>query len=228
MKRLTRTVNGGEVTAASEQPTVFRWSAGRPPGVPAGLPVPVRVLELVDADAVSHGLAEGSGLTRTSDAAFTAALAQSRAAAIALSGGDASHVTTVIAASTETAQTHLRVALSSPGNQWRWMRGLDGANHALVEEMEALAANLERNRRKGWLPGAVLLVGQDRAYAPAARGLRLKGVPLWVLQPGRFIAAPLYVAAVEVTPLAPRLTGGAGPAAWHHRAHHPARPGALP
>ena len=185
----------------------LRAGGSRPASVPDGLSVPAQVLELIDADAVSHGLAEGSGLARASDAAVLFGFAQARAAALALSGGgDARHVRTVVAASTQTAEQHLGVVLSSSGNTWRFRRGLDGADHALVEELEALAAALERTspaRCQGRHPAAVLLVGQDHAYAAAVRRLRLLGVPTWVLQPGRFISADLYRAACEVSPLLP-------------------------
>ena len=179
----------------------------RPRGLPAGLARPVRVLQLVDADAVSHGLAKGSGMDRASDAAVLFDLAQARSAAVALAGdADASHVITVVAASTQTAEQHLGVVLSSSGNTWRFRRGLDGADHALVEELETLAADLDRTspaRRQDRHLAAVLLVGQDHAYAPSVRRLRLLGVPTWVLQPGRFISADLNRAACEVTPLLP-------------------------
>lgn len=195
------------MTAVTEHPAESRFAGTRPDGLPAGLPRPSRVLQLVDADAVSHGLAEGAGLARASDLDVLLGLAQAQAAALTLSGGvDARHITTVVAASTRTAQQHLGVVLASSGNTWRFRRGLDGADQALVEELAALAAALERPcpaRRKGRLHAAVLLVGQDHAYAPPVRRLRLLGVPTWVLQPGRFIAADLYRSACEVTSLVP-------------------------
>jgi hypothetical protein len=194
-----------------EHPALGGTAGARPPGVPAGLVLPARVLELVDADAVCHGLAEGSELARASDTDFSQGLARSRAAALALSGGNLSTVATVIAASTRTAEQHLSAVLASPGNTWRFRRGLDGADHALIDELEALAAGLEHPcslRRQGCrLPAAVLLVGQDHAYAPTVRRLRLLGCPTWVLQPGRYIAADLYKAACAVTPLVPTLAG---------------------
>jgi hypothetical protein len=48
----------------------------------------------------------------------------------------------------------------------------------------------------------VILIAGDHIYAPAIRRLRLLGVPTWVLQHGRFIAADLYRAATAVTRLA--------------------------
>ena len=96
----------------------------------------------------------------------------------------------------------------SANNVWSIRRGLDGADHALLEELEHLtAATIGANHGKHAERPAnlVILIALDHIYAPAIRRLRLLGVPTWVLQPGRFIAADLYKAAAAVTRLAPPM-----------------------
>ena len=85
-------------------------------------------------------------------------------------------------------------------------RGLDGADHALLEELDHLAAaTISANCGKHAERPAdlVILIALDDIYVPAIRRLRLLGIPAWVLQPGRFIAADLYTAAAVTRLVAP-------------------------
>ena len=96
----------------------------------------------------------------------------------------------------------------SANNVWSIHRGLDGADHALLEELEYITAatiGADRNKNAGRPADLVVLIALDHIYAPAIRRLRLLGVPTWVLQPGRFIAADLYKAAAAVTRLVPPM-----------------------
>lgn len=168
--------------------------------LPADLPAlsrPSRVVVLGDVDALSHGLAEGSAQSRGSDAHVWSVLQQVMLTASHL--GSCS-CPTRWAASSATARYHLGLLTRSPNNVWSVRRGLDGADHALLEELEFIAAASARKcaERSADL---IILIAQDHIYAPAVRRLRLLGVPTWVLQPGRFIAADLYKAATAVTRL---------------------------
>jgi len=180
-----------------------------PPGSLKALPLPdelpavsrtSRLLLLGDMDAVSHGLAEGSVYDRASDAYVGAVLGQVR-----ISVGAFGSITRVrLAASSETARHHMDLFTRSANNVWSIRRGLDGADHALLEELEDLTAARLAPRHDKHVArdvGLVVLIAQDRIYGPAVRQLRLLDVPTWVLQPGRYIAAELYKAATAVTVL---------------------------
>ena len=165
------------------------------------LPQPPRLLVLGDMDALSYGLAEGSACSRAPDAHVGAVVAQVMHTARRLG----SHRCPVRwAASSATARYHLDLMTCSANNVWSVCRGLDGADHALLQELEHItAATMSANHKNAHPPAdLVILVAQDHIYAAAVHQLRLLGVPTWVLQPGRFIAAELYVAATVVTRLA--------------------------
>jgi hypothetical protein len=153
-------------------------------------------------DALSHGLAEGLALSRASDENVSAVLDQ-----VMLTARQVGSRRCPVrwAASSATARYHLDLVTRSANNVWSIRRGLDGADHALLEELEHIAAATQgANQRRHAAPPAdlIVLIAQDHIYAPAVRRLRLLGVPTWVLQPGRFIAADLYKAAAAVTRLA--------------------------
>ena len=175
---------------------------------PADLPAlrpPARPLVLGDMDALSHGLAEGLACRRAPDAYIWAVLEQVTLTASRLGSR---RYPTRWAASTETARYHLDVMTRSANNVWSIRRGLDGADYALLEELEYIeAATISASRGKDAERPAdlIILIALDRIYAPVVRRLRLLGVPTWVLQPGRFIAAELYKAATAVTRLAPPI-----------------------
>jgi hypothetical protein len=184
-----------------------------PPGALKALPLPVELpagsrishlLVLGDMDAVSHGLAEGSAGDRASDAYVDAVLGQVR-----ISVGAFGPITRIrLAASSATARHHLDLVTRSANNVWSIRRGLDGADHALLEELEDLAAArlaLRNHKHAARDAGLVVLIAQDHIYGPAVRQLRLLDVPTWVLQPGRYIAAELYRAATAVTVLSQGL-----------------------
>jgi hypothetical protein len=174
---------------------------------PADLPAlrqPSQLLVLGDMDALSHGLAEGSGL-RASDARVWAVLEQ---VTLTAAGLGTRRCPVRWASSSATARYHLDLMTRSANNVWSIRRGLDGADHVLLEELEHLTgATISANRSKNAKRPAdlVILIALDHIYAPAIRRLRLLGVPTWVLQPGRFIAADLYTAAAAVTRLAPPM-----------------------
>lgn len=128
---------------------------------------------------------------------------------VRISAGAFGSITRVrLAASSATARHHVDLVTRSANNVWSIRRGLHGADHALLEELEDLtAARLAPGNHKHVArdAGLVVLIAQDHIYAPAVRRLWLLGVPTWVLQPGRYIAAELYKAATAVTILSPGL-----------------------
>jgi hypothetical protein len=175
---------------------------------PADLPsLPPRpqLLLLGDMDALSHGLAEGSGRGRACDEHVWAVLEQVMLTASGLSWR---RCPVRWAASSATARYHLDLMTRSANNVWSIRRGLDGADHVLLEELDHLTAatiSASHSKNEGRQADLVILIGLDHIYAPAIRQLRLLGVPTWVLQPGRFIAADLYKAATAVTRLTPPM-----------------------
>jgi hypothetical protein len=173
-----------------------------------------RVRVLADMDAVSHGLAEGSGADRVSDVEAGLLLRQVQMTAWATG---AAHCHFRLAASSETAKHHWGLVTASANNQWSIRKGVDGADHALTEELDGLAANVHAEQaRKHSRTGTnlVILIGQDHAYGPAIRQLRLLGVPTWVLQPGRYIASDLYRPAACVTRVMPPEEPGSSQRGW--------------
>ena len=176
-----------------------------PPELPAGLPARPRVLQLTDADAVSHGLADGTPRDRASDQEMRACLGVVQATTRAVDP----RARIVCAASSTTATRHLDVMTASGGNTWLVRRGLDGADRALLEELDHLA-----DLRQAWHRSArkrpagpadlVILVAQDHIFARSVRRLRLLGVPTWLLVPGRLVAHDLYTTACAVSFIGPR------------------------
>ena len=68
----------------------------------------------------------------------------------------------------------------SANNVWSIRRGLDGADHALLEELEHLtAATISANHSKsaGRPADLVILIALDHIYAPAIRRLQAAGRP---------------------------------------------------
>ena len=114
------------------------------------------------------------------------------------------------AASSKTAARHRDVLITSGNNQWAIRQGLDGADHALLEELGALinaremATRPTGRKRPGQVFNLVILVGQDGIYARPVRQLRLMGIPCWLIIPGRYVAASLYSAATAVSFIDPR------------------------
>ncbi len=175
-----------------------------PPDLPP-LPQPPRLLVLGDMDALSHGLAEGSARSRAPDTYVWAVFEQVRLTASRLG---CRGYPIRWAASSATARYHLDLMTRSANNVWSIRRGLNGADYALLEELDHIAITAIRachNENTAPPADLVILIAQDHIYAPAVRRLRLLSVPTWVLQPGRFIAADLYKAATAVTRLAPAV-----------------------
>jgi hypothetical protein len=176
-----------------------------PPELPAGLPARPRVLQLTDADAVSHGLADGTPRDRAANQEMRACLDVVQATTRAIDP----RARVVCAASSATATRHLDVMTASGGNTWLVRRGLDGADRALLEELDLLTdlhQARHRSARKGPYGPAelVILVAQDHIFARSVRRLRLLGVPTWLLVPGRLVAHDLYTTACAVTFIGPR------------------------
>ena len=184
----------------------------QPPGIlaqPAGLAPKPRVLLLIDLDSVSHGLADGTPHGRASDQDVQLCLDVVQATARALDP----QARVRGAASSATAAHHVDVLTASGNNQWLIRRGLDGADQALLEEMNNLIGAATRPARKRAARPAdlVILVGQDHVYAPTVRRLRLLGIPTWLIVPGRLVAAQLYACSSAVSLLGrdtPDLTTG--------------------
>src|SRR5579859_7161431 len=149
-----------------------------PPELPAGLPARPRVLQLIDADAVSHGLAEGTHRERAANQQVRACLDLVQATARSVDP----RARIVCAASSATATRHLDVMTAGGGNTWLIRRGLDGADRALLEELDHLADLHHAFHRSGRKRPAgpadlVILVAQDHIFARSVRRLRLLGVP---------------------------------------------------
>jgi hypothetical protein len=176
-----------------------------PPELPAGLPARPRVVQLTDADAVSHGLADGTPRDRASNQEMRACLDLVQATTRAIDP----RARVVCAASSATATRHLDVMTASGGNTWLVRRGLDGADRALLEELDHLtdlhqASHRSARKRPDGPAELVILVAQDHIFARSVRRLRLLGVPTWLLVPGRMVAHDLYTTACAVTFIGPR------------------------
>ena len=170
-----------------------------PPDLP-GLPPRPRVLQLTDGNGVSHGLADGTARMRASNKEVRSCLDRVHATTTLVDP----HARIRCAVSSETATHHLDVLTAGKNNCWTIRRGLDGADWALIEELNDLIdarmiASRPGRKRPAPLADLVILVGQDGIYAPAIRRLRLLGLPTWLLVPGRFVAASLYSAACAVS-----------------------------
>jgi len=187
-----------------------------PPDLPAGLSDSSRVLLLIDADAVSHGLVDDKPQSRASYREMRTCLDLVDATARSIDR----RARFRCAASTATATHHLDVMTESGGNTWLVRRGLHGADQAVLEELNHLIRVRLADHRPGRTSRAehaflVLLVAQDHIYAPAVRQLRLLGVPTWLLVPGLHVAANLYSAACAVTFIGPRPGQNiTGPYTW--------------
>jgi len=176
-----------------------------PPELPAGLSARPRVLQLTDADAVSHGLADGTPRDRAANQEMRACLAVVQATTRAIDP----RARVVCAASSATATRHLDVMTASGENTWLVRRGLDGADRALLEELDLLTdLHQSRHRSARKVPYGpaelVILVAQDHIFARSVRRLRLLGVPTWLLVPGRLVSHDLYTTACAVTFIGPR------------------------
>ena len=176
-----------------------------PPELPAGLPARPRVLQLTDADAVSHGLADGTPRDRAANQDVRACLELVQATTRAIDP----RARIVCAASSATATRHLDVMTAWGENTWLVRRGLDGADRALLEELDHLADLHQASHRSGRKRPAgpadlVILVAQDHIFARSVRRLRLLGVPTWLLVPGRLVAHDLYTTACAVSFIGPR------------------------
>jgi hypothetical protein len=176
-----------------------------PPELPDGLPARPRVLQLTDADAVSRGLADGTPRDRASNWEVRACLELAQATARTIDP----RARIVCAASSSTATRHLDVMTASGGNTWLVRRGLDGADRALLEELDHLT-DIHRmlhqpgRRRPAGPADLVILVAQDHIFARSVRRLRLLGVPTWLLVPGRSVARELFTTACAVSFIGPR------------------------
>jgi hypothetical protein len=176
-----------------------------PSELPDGLPARPRVLQLTDADAVSRGLADGTPRDRASNREVRACLELVQATTRRIDP----RARIVCAASSATATRHLDVMTASGGNTWLVRRGLDGADRALLEELDHLTDIHRMLHQPGRRPPAgpaelVILVAQDHIFARSIRRLRLLGVPTWLLVPGRSVARELFTAACAVTFIGPR------------------------
>ena len=196
-KRLCQTV------AQTGEPARSAIAMPLHPDLPAELTSRPRVLLLIDADAVSWGLAGSGGSARASDLQVRRCLDVLQATARALDPyARARH-----AASSKTAAHHLDVLTAAGNGTWSIRRGRDGADQVLLEEMdhliEARALAVRRPPRSTRLADLVILVAADHIYAPAVRHLRLLTIPTWLIVPGRVVAASLYSYSCAVSFLGP-------------------------
>jgi hypothetical protein len=199
--------------------SLARGPEGRPSialSPPADLPelgARPRVLQLIDADAVSWGLA-GPASGRASDLQVQWWLEVAQATARSLDPRARARY----AASSKTATHHLDVLTSSGNGTWSIRRGLNDANQVIIEELNALIedrllASRPHRPRPTRLADLVILVAADHIYAPAVRHLRLLRTPTWLMVPGRFVAASLYSCSSAVSFLGVELR--------HTRAQYP-------
>ena len=171
-----------------------------PPDLPPGLAPRPRVLLLINADAVSWGLAGSSASGRAPDLLVRRYLDAVQATARALDP----QARTRHAASSKTAAHHLDVLTASGNGTWSIRRGRDGADQVLLEELNDLIearilATRPRRPRPGGLADLVILVAADHIYAPAVRQLRLLRIPTWLIVPGQVVAASLYSCSCAVS-----------------------------
>jgi hypothetical protein len=165
----------------------------RPSELPAGLPANPRVLLLADLDDVSRGLAGDTRPRRASYRDVERCLGIVQATAHLLDPQSRIRC----AASAATAAYYLDALAASGNSEWLVCPGTYDVSQALIEEMSDLvyarlvAALPERGRPKRRVD-LVILVGQDRIYAPLVTRLRLLGIPTWLIVPGRFVAPSLY------------------------------------
>jgi hypothetical protein len=180
--------------------TALPW----PAELPAGLRRNLRVTRLVDMDSVSHGLADGTPISRAPNRDVQTFVEIVGATARALDPQSRIRC----GASSVTATTHVDLLTASGNNEWAVRRGLDGADQVLLEEMNHLIstrriATRPRTNRAAQHTNLVILAGQDHIYAPPVRQLRLMGIPTWLIVPGRIVAASLYSCACAVSFLGP-------------------------
>jgi hypothetical protein len=181
--------------AAQASEPVRRVSAlPLPPDLTRGLAPCPRVLLLIDADAVSWGLAGSTASGRAPDKQVRRCLDVLQATARAIDPQARSRH----AASSKTATHHLDVLTAAGNGTWSIRRGRDGADQVLLEELNdlieagILSTRTQRPRRPTHLADLVILVAADHIYAPAIRQLRLLRIPTWLIVPGQAAAASLY------------------------------------
>jgi hypothetical protein len=172
-----------------------------PQGLP-GLPPRPRVLQLIDGDCVSHGMAGWRRLEsgRASDRQMCRCLARLHATAKLLDP----RARVLCAVSKETAAFHIDVLFATRNNSFTIRRGLNGADWALLEELNDLisacrVASRPGRRRPVRTADLVILVGNDKIYAAAVTKLRGLGTPTWLVVPGRQAGAALSDASCAVS-----------------------------
>jgi hypothetical protein len=182
------------------EPATLPLAAALPP-----LPASPRVLVLIDGDCVSYGLVRGTARERSSRAlrACDEEVLDFLDRVHAIAKSVDPDFRARCAVSTATAHEHRNI-LTSARNNWLTIRhGLDGADLALIEELDHLIEHSAPARpgRKApaRLTDLVILVGQDGIYAPPVRDLHLHGIPTWLIAPGNPIARKLRRAASAVT-----------------------------
>jgi len=192
------------------------WEPCEPPQLPLELsdqlpqlPPNPRVLLLIDVDCVSYGLMEGTG-ERACDEDMRACLELVHATA---AGVDRRYWTwTRRALSSATAKHHLDVLISAPSNSFTVRYGRNGADLALIEELDDLlkirsTAARPGRKRPTRLADLVILVGHDGIYAPQVGELRLLGTPTWLLALSDRVADSLLHAACAVDYIGPSRPG---------------------
>jgi hypothetical protein len=180
-----------------------------PPELPEGLPARLRVLELINADAISWGVAGSSASGRASDLQVRRCLDIAQATARAMD----TEARVRCAASERTAAHHKDIVSTTANATWLLRRGRDEANQVLLEELDDLinARLLTTGPHRppsASLADLVILVAADRVYAPAVRRLRLLQIPTWLLVPCRFVSDALCRCSCAVSFLDPHTGNG--------------------
>lgn len=187
------------ISAACRQAAQPPWHA-LPHGLPDGLARPLRILQLIDADAISASLVHDVATQCACERSLRSCLEIARVCA-------ASHdpeCRVRCAASVMTALHHVDVLTTGNSVMLAIRSGVEDARGVLLEEMaELIHARVSVGRSGGIrlarLPNLLILVATNRAYTPAVRRLRLLGIPCWLLVPGRYVAPSLRACACAVS-----------------------------
>ncbi len=175
-----------------------------PPELP-GLPPSPRVLLLANVDCLVRGLAAGTARGRAPDQEVRSCLSRVHATAALVDPRARARC----AVSPATVRQSLDVLTTAHNNVFTIARGRQGANRALLAEIDDLIearmiTTRPGRKRPGRLPGLVILAAQDKLFASPVRQLRLLGIPCWLLAPGQLVADSLFQAACAVSFIGPR------------------------
>lgn len=175
-----------------------------PPRLPDGLVRAPRILELVDADAISASLVHDYTAHCPCDLPLSSCLEIAQVCGTSLDPESRVRC----AASAMTAFHHVDVLINAGVVTLAVRRTVGDARRVLLEELADLIDARTSATRPGGsqlpgLPNLLILLATSRVYAPAVRQLRLLGIPCWLLVPGYYAAASLRSCACAVSFIGP-------------------------